>query len=88
MVDSMAGTGRLQEEDDVCQKIRSALKRGRGRITRTQEPGDRALIRQIRDSHKTAIPESIWVMDRGKESSSLALEYQGPGGKDYSLTFP
>jgi len=71
MVDSMAGTGRLQEEDYVCQKVRSALRKKR-HITRTQEPAESALIHQIRDSYKIAIHESIWVMDRGKESSSLA----------------
>lgn len=68
----MAGTGWLQEEKDVCQKVRSALRKKRRHITRIQEPAESALIHQIRDSYKTAIHESIWVMDRGKESCSLA----------------
>lgn len=46
-------------------------KKKKRHITRTQEPAESALIHQIRDSYKTEIHESTWVLDGGKENSYL-----------------
>lgn len=77
MFDSMADTGWLQEEDYVCQKIRSTLKKKKKRpVTRTQEPAE-------------VLHESIWVMDTIRELflsrshlNTRVIE------KNYFLTFP